>query len=110
MWRSCYISGNQSLLYLRNCCIQQRKLVRFYLPIKLKDPENKRTWDVIRTQSDKIGQKLTDILREIAKENKDLQGIIDRIDFNVTTHGQRDFTEGSGKTAGEFYLRSLLRQ
>ncbi|MDW7776260.1 MAG: N-6 DNA methylase [Methanosarcinales archaeon] len=72
---------------------RDKKLVRFYLPIKPKDPENERTWDVIRTLSDKIGQGLTDILREIAKENKDLQGIIDRVDFNATTHGQRDIDD-----------------
>jgi type I restriction enzyme M protein len=72
---------------------RDKTLVRFYLPIKPKDPETERTWDVIRTLSDKIGQKLTDILREVAKENKELQGIIDRIDFNATTHGQRDIDD-----------------
>jgi len=72
---------------------RDKSLVRFYLPINPKDPETERTWDVIRTLSDKIGQELTDILREIAKENKDLQGIIDRIDFNATTHGQRDIDD-----------------
>ena len=72
---------------------RDKSLVRFYLPLDPKDPETERTWDVIRTLSDKIGQKLTDILREIAKENKDLQGIIDRIDFNATTHGQRDIDD-----------------
>ena len=72
---------------------RDKSLVRFYLPLKPKDPETEKTWDVIRTLSDKIGQKLTDILREIAKENKDLQGIIDRIDFNATTHGQRDIDD-----------------
>ena len=72
---------------------RDKSLVRFYLPIKPKDPEIERTWDVIRTLSDKIGQELTDILREIAKVNKDLQGIIDRIDFNATTHGQRDIDD-----------------
>lgn len=72
---------------------RDKSLVRFYLPIKPKKHETERTWDVIRTLSDKIGQELTDILREIAKENKDLQGIIDRIDFNATTHGQRDIDD-----------------
>ena len=72
---------------------RDKKIVRFYLPIKPKDPENERTWAVIRTLSDKIGQELTDKLRDIAKENKDLQGIIDRIDFNATTHGQRDIDD-----------------
>ncbi|NOR15168.1 MAG: N-6 DNA methylase, partial [Candidatus Aminicenantes bacterium] len=32
-------------------------------------------------------------LREIAKVNPLLQGIIDRIDFNATTHGQRDLDD-----------------
>jgi len=72
---------------------RDKSLVRFYLPLKPKEPETERTWDVIRKLSDKIGQKLTDILREISKENKDLQGIIDRIDFNATTHGQRDIDD-----------------
>lgn len=72
---------------------RDKSLVRFYLPLKPIDPETERTWDVIRKLSDKIGQELTDILREIAKVNKDLQGIIDRIDFNATTHGQRDIDD-----------------
>jgi len=72
---------------------RDKNLVRFYLPIKPKDPEEERTWDVIRKLSDKIGQELTNILRDIAKENKDLQGIIDRVDFNATTHGQRDIDD-----------------
>lgn len=72
---------------------KDKSIVRFYLPIKPKDPETQRTWEVIRTLSDKIGQKLTDIMRSIAKQNKDLQGIIDRIDFNATTHGQRDIDD-----------------
>jgi type I restriction enzyme M protein len=72
---------------------RDKSIVRFYLPIKPKDPEKERTWDVIRTLSDKIGEQLTNILRKIAKENNSLQGIIDRIDFNATTHGQRDIDD-----------------
>lgn len=72
---------------------RDKSLVRFYMPIRPKDPEKETTWDVIRTLSDKIGQQLTDILRSVAKENTSLQGIIDRIDFNATTHGQRDIDD-----------------
>jgi len=72
---------------------KDKKLVRFFLPLKPKDPEKESTWTVIRKLSDKIGQKLTDHLRAIAKANPDLQGIIDRIDFNATTHGQRDIDD-----------------
>ena len=76
-----------------NLVQRDKSLVRFYLPIKSKDPDKDATWDVLRTLSDKIGQQLTDILRSIAKENTNLQGIIDRIDFNATTHGQRDIDD-----------------
>ncbi len=72
---------------------RDKSLVRFFMPVKPKDPEKETTWDVIRTLSDKIGQQLTDILRSVAKANPSLQGIIDRIDFNATTHGQRDIDD-----------------
>ena len=72
---------------------RDKSLVRFYMPLKPKDPETESTWDVIRKLSDKIGQQLTDILRSVARENTSLQGIIDRIDFNATTHGQRDIDD-----------------
>jgi type I restriction enzyme M protein len=45
---------------------------------------------VIRTLSDKIGEQLTTHLRAIADANPLLKGIIDRVDFNATTHRQRD--------------------
>ncbi|WP_420313677.1 hypothetical protein [Acidithiobacillus thiooxidans] len=32
-------------------------------------------------------------MRAIARENPLLQGIIDRVDFNATTHGQRDLDD-----------------
>ena len=72
---------------------RDKSLVRFYMPVRPKDPEKETTWYIIRTLSDKIGQQLTDILRSVAKENTSLQGIIDRIDFNATTHGQRDIDD-----------------
>ncbi len=68
------------------------KLVRFYLPLKPENPEEP-VWSVIRKLSDRIGEQLTTHLREIAKANPPLQGIIDRIDFNATTHGQRDIDD-----------------
>ncbi|MBI5571113.1 MAG: SAM-dependent DNA methyltransferase [Desulfomonile tiedjei] len=71
---------------------RDKKLVRFYLPLEPKNA-NDPVWSVIRTLSDKIGQQLTDHLRAIADANPLLKGIIDRIDFNATTHGQRDLDE-----------------
>ena len=66
-----------------------KKLVRFYLPLEPKTPDD-AVWSVIRTLSDKIGEQLTTHLRAIADANPLLKGIIDRVDFNATTHGQRD--------------------
>lgn len=69
-----------------------KKLVRFYLPLEPKNP-NDAVWTVIRTLSDKIGEQLTTDLRAIADANPLLKGIIDRVDFNATTHGQRDIDD-----------------
>ena len=68
------------------------KLVRFFLPFEPDDPEQP-VWSVIRTLSVSIGEQLTSRLREIARANPLLEGIIDRIDFNATTHGQRDISD-----------------
>ncbi len=68
------------------------KLVRFYIPLEPADPEDS-VWSVVRRLTVKIGEALTDHLRAIAKENPKLQGIIDRVDFNATTHGQRDISD-----------------
>ncbi len=68
------------------------KLVRFYLPLVPDDPEQ-AVWSVIRKLSDQIGEGVTTHMRAIAKANPLLQGIIDRIDFNATTHGQRDLDD-----------------
>jgi type I restriction enzyme M protein len=69
-----------------------KKLVRFYLPLEPKNPDD-AVWSVIRTLSDKIGEQLTTHLRAIADANPLLKGIIDRVDFNATTHGQRDIDD-----------------
>jgi type I restriction enzyme M protein len=69
-----------------------KKLVRFFLPLEPKNPDES-VWSVIRTLSDKIGEKLTTHLRAIADANTLLKGIIDRVDFNATTHGQRDIDD-----------------
>lgn len=69
-----------------------QNLVRFYLPLQPDDPDQP-VWSMIRRLSDKIGETLTGYLREIAKANPLLKGIIDRVDFNATTHGQRDIDD-----------------
>ena len=69
-----------------------KKLVRFYLPLQPANPDD-AVWSVIRTLADKIGEQLTTHLRGIADENALLKGIIDRVDFNATTHGVRDIDD-----------------
>jgi len=71
---------------------RDKKLVRFYIPLEPADPEQ-TVWSVVRRLADKIGEQLTDAMRLIARENPKLQGIIDRVDFNATTHGQRDISD-----------------
>jgi type I restriction enzyme M protein len=68
------------------------KLVRFYLPLVPKDPELP-VWSLIRQLTEQIGEGVTTQMRAIARENPRLQGIIDRVDFNATTHGQRDLDD-----------------
>ena len=80
-----------------------KKLVRFFLPLQPRNPDE-LVWSVIRTGNDvtrkpedkyqeKLGQELTTYLRAIADANPLLKGIIDRVDFNATTHGVRDLAD-----------------
>jgi type I restriction enzyme M protein len=71
---------------------RDHKLVRFYLPLKPENPDD-AVWSVIRKLTGKIGESLTTHLHGIAKANPALEGIIDRMDFNATTHGQRDIDD-----------------
>lgn len=59
-----------------------RRLVRFYIPAEC-------TWKEIRKITTSLGEGLTEALREIAKENPKLKGVIDIKDFNETSAGQR---------------------
>src|SRR3972149_5415208 len=69
-----------------------KKLVRFYIPLKSKNAEEP-VGTAIRKLTAKIGETLTTRLRAVAKENPLLSGIIDRVDFNATTHGVRDIDD-----------------
>jgi type I restriction enzyme M protein len=68
------------------------KLVRFYLPFQPAKPDDP-VWSVIRLTTTDVGEAVTSRLREIAKHNPALEGIIDRVDFNATTHGVRDLED-----------------
>lgn len=61
---------------------EDHSLVWFYMP-------EKSRWDYIKGKSKKVGEILTDAVRSVARENPKLQGVIDLVDFNATTAGQR---------------------
>ena len=68
------------------------RLVRFYLPFEPQNPDEP-VWSLIRLAAVNVGEQLTSQLREIAKHNPPLEGIIDRVDFNAVTHGVRDIED-----------------
>jgi type I restriction enzyme M protein len=110
------------------------KLVRFYIP-------ERSRWNNITDQKESLGEYLTSAMRDLARENPRLQGVVDQNDYNEATGGSRTisdaslkklleilsskrlglkdidadvlgnayeyligkFSEGSGKSAGEFY-------
>ena len=59
-----------------------RDLVRFYIP-------EKYLWNNIRKSTTRLGEKLTEAMKAIAKENPKLEGVIDVADFNATQAGER---------------------
>ena len=61
---------------------QDHALVRFYLPEAAR-------WPTIARRTTGLGEHLTDAVRAVARENPRLQGVIDVVDFNATTAGQR---------------------
>jgi hypothetical protein len=62
--------------------------------LPLKPPDlGEPVWSVIRKLAGKIGESLTGYLDDIARANPALEGIVDRMDFNATTHGQRDIDD-----------------
>lgn len=65
---------------------EDHTLVRFFLP------QNAR-WESIAKQTINVGEYLTDCVRSIARENPKLEGVINIVDFNATTAGQRVISE-----------------
>lgn len=59
-----------------------RGLVRIFIP------ETAR-WEKIRQSTTGLGERVTEALRTIGRENRALEGVIDRRDFNATDQGQR---------------------
>jgi len=80
---------------------QDRNLVRFYLP-------DGCTWKDIRKITKNLGEELTKALRQIAKENPKLQGVIDVVDFNATISGERIIDDGRLSALVEILSRHRL--
>ena len=66
----------------RELANEDRSLIRFFIP-------NGYTWPEVRRNPARLGERLTEAMREIAKENPKLKGVIDIVDFNATAAGQR---------------------
>lgn len=62
------------------------ELVRFYVP-------EQAHWSGIARKTTGIGDYLTDAVRAVARENPQLAGVIDIVDFNATASGQRIIAE-----------------
>lgn len=81
-------------------------LVRFYIP-----PEAR--WAVVsgreafKWSADKkpksLGEQLTTTIREIVKENRSLDGVINIIDYNETRNGEREISDQALKAVIETY-------
>ncbi len=80
---------------------KDHSLVRFFIP-------KQAVWSEIRKQTTKIGEKLTDAIRAITKENPKLQGVIDIVDFNATVSGQRIIDDGKLSNMIEIISRHRL--
>jgi len=66
----------------RQLAQEDRALIRFYIA-------NGYTWPEVRKSPVRLGERVTKAMREIAKENPKLAGVIDIVDFNATAAGQR---------------------
>jgi len=58
----------------------QEAAVRFYVP-----PEAR--WESIQRVTTGLGQYLNDVMQAVVRENPQLQGIIDTVDYNATIVG-----------------------
>ncbi len=76
-------------------------LVRFFVP-------EKALWDNITRQTTGLGEYITDAMRLLARENPRLEGVVDAIDFNQSTSGQRTISDTSLRKLVEILNRKRL--
>ena len=63
--------------WARQLAQEDRALIRFYIP-------NGYTWPKVRKSPVRLGERLTEAMRAISRENPKLVGVIDIVDFNAT--------------------------
>lgn len=71
-------------------------LVRFYIPEEASWPvlSGRREFKYPASKAPKtLGERITNALRIIAKENETLQGVIDTKDFNAVNNGEREISD-----------------
>lgn len=78
--RLCQELGDEA--QARELAREDRALIRCYIP-------NGHTWSEVRQSPVRLGERLTEAMQSIAKENPKLAGVIDIVDFNATAAGQR---------------------
>jgi len=72
----------------RELARKDRSLTRAYIL-------EEHTWGEVRKSPVDLGDRLTTAVRDIAKENPDLKGVIDIVDYNATAAGQRILDDGN---------------
>lgn len=72
----------------RELAREDRDLTRVYIP-------SPTTWAEVRKSAVDLGDRLTTAVREIARENPELEGVIDIVDYNATAAGQRVLDDGN---------------
>jgi type I restriction enzyme M protein len=81
----------------------RKPIVRFYIPSQYR-------WDAIRNHpaDGKLGEFVTEAMREVAKLNPDLQGVLDVKDYNERQSGQRTLDDDRLATLVEVTSRHRL--
>ena len=81
---------NEDRLIAEELVQTDHSLVRFYVP-------NNARWPSFVNLTTNVGEYMTEAMRALAKENPPLLGVVDTIDFNQSTSGQRTISDDSLK-------------
>ncbi len=81
----------------------RKSIVRFYVPHQYR-------WEAIRNHpaDGKLGEFVTDAMREVARQNPDLQGVLDIKDYNEKQSGQRTLDDDRLANLNEVISRHRL--